>query len=408
MKLITDQLNKFRPQFDKGGKFEKLHYLFNMVDTILMVPNHTAAVKGVQVRDAVDLKRFMITVVIALTPVLLFGIWNTGHQHFLAIGELASFQDKVILGLQLVLPIILVAYAMGGAVEVTFALIRKHPVNEGFLVTGMLIPLILPVTIPLWQVALGTAFALIIGKEVFGGTGMNILNVAMTARAFLYFSYPSQLSGEVWTHINDGSQVVDNYSGATALAIAQESGSKLESGKSVVEQLMHAGLWSGQELFSFWNMFIGMVPGSIAETSTLACLIGAVILIFTGVGSYKIIVSVFAGAFVTGLFFNWLNYLGIASSFMELSSHYHLVMGGLAFAAVYMATDPVTATQTESGKWVYGFLIGVLTIVIRVFNPAYPEGIMLAVLFMNVFAPLIDHVVVNKHKKRRRRRVLSL
>jgi Na+-transporting NADH:ubiquinone oxidoreductase subunit B len=404
MKLIKDQLNTIRPQFEKGGKYEQWHYLFNMMDTILMVPNHTAAIKGAQVRDAVDLKRFMITVVISLVPVLLFGIWNSGHQHFLAIGELASFQDKFMLGLQLVLPIILVAYATGGAVEVTFALIRKHPVNEGFLVTGMLIPLILPVTIPLWQVALATAFALIIGKEVFGGTGMNILNVAMTARAFLYFSYPSQLSGEVWTHIPDTGQVMDNYSGATALAIAQESGSKLSEGKSVVEQLIDAGLWSGQELYSFWNMFVGMIPGSIAETSTLACLIGAAILILTGVGSYKIIVSVFTGAFLTGLFFNGLNYMGVASSFMELPSHYHLVMGGLAFAAVFMATDPVTASQTESGKWIYGFLIGILTIVIRVFNPAYPEGVMLAVLFMNVFAPLIDHYIVKRHKEKRKRR----
>lgn len=400
MKIITERLNKIRPQFETGGQFEKWHYLFNMIDTILVVPNHTTAAKGVHVRDAIDLKRFMMTVVISLVPVLLFGIWNTGHQHFLAIGEVVSNQEKLLLGLKLVLPIILVSYTVGGFVEVTFALIRKHPVNEGFLVTGMLIPLILPVTVPLWQVALATAFALVIAKEVFGGTGMNILNVAMTARAFLYFSYPSQISGEVWTYIPDSSHPVEGYSGATALAIAQES----DGGLTVVQSLSQAGMWSGQELFSFWNMFWGIIPGSIAETSTLACLIGAAILIFTGVGSYKIIVSVFSGAFLMGLFFNWLGYLGVDSSFIELPSHYHLVMGGLAFAAVYMATDPVTATQTESGKWIYGFLIGVLTIVIRVFNPAYPEGVMLAVLFMNVFAPLIDHYIVKQNKHRRLRR----
>lgn len=404
MKFITDKINSARPQFDKGGKFEKWHYLFNMIDTILMVPNHTSGTKGVQVRDAVDLKRYMITVLISLLPVLLFGIWNTGHQHYLAIGEDVSNQEKLLLGLRLVLPIILVAYTVGGIIEVTFALIRKHPVNEGFLVTGMLIPLILPVTIPLWQVALATAFALVIAKEVFGGTGMNILNVAMTARAFLYFSYPSQISGEVWTYIPDTSHVVEGYSGATALAIAQES----DGGLTVVQSLSQAGMWSGQELFSFWNMFWGFIPGSIAETSTLACLIGAAILIFTGVGSYKIIVSVFSGAFLMGLFFNWLGYLGVNSSFIELPSLFHLVMGGLAFAAVYMATDPVTASQTEAGKWVYGFLIGVLTIVIRVFNPAYPEGVMLAVLLMNVFAPLIDHYMVKQNKNRRLRRWVSV
>jgi Na+-transporting NADH:ubiquinone oxidoreductase subunit B len=299
----------------------------------------------------------------------------------------------------------MVAYTVGGAVEVAFALVRKHPVNEGFLVTGMLIPLILPVTIPLWQVGLATAFALVIAKEVFGGTGMNILNVAMTARAFLYFSYPSQLSGEIWTYIPDPSRLVDGYSGATALAIAQETAAIDETGILVIENLSKAGLWSGENLFSFWNMFAGAIPGSIAETSTLACLLGAAILIFTGVGSYKIIFSVFSGALLMGYFFNCLAYLGIQSAYFELPSTYHLVMGGLAFAAVYMATDPVTASQTEGGKWIYGFMIGVLTIVIRVVNPAYPEGVMLAVLLMNVFAPLIDYYIVKQHKNRRKKRV---
>ncbi|WP_297337553.1 NADH:ubiquinone reductase (Na(+)-transporting) subunit B [Algoriphagus sp.] len=404
MKFIVDQLTKIRPQFESGGKFEKWHFLFNMIDTILVVPNHTTAVKGVQVRDAVDLKRYMITVVFSMLPVLLFGVWNTGHQHFLAVGEMGGFADKFLLGLKLVLPLILVTYSVGAAVEVTFALIRKHSVNEGFLVTGMLIPLILPVTIPLWQVGLASAFALILGKEVFGGTGMNILNVAMTARSFLYFSYPSQMSGEIWTYVPDASQVVDGYSGATALAIAQESVTD-NSGVSVLESLSEAGLWSGQELFSFWNMFLGLIPGSVAETSTLACLIGAAILIFTRVGSYKIMVSVFSGALFMGYVFNLFGFLGVSSGFVQLPAHYHLVMGGLAFAAVYMATDPVTAAQTEKGKWIYGFLIGALTILIRVFNPAYPEGVMLAVMLMNVFAPLIDHYIVRQNKRRRLERV---
>jgi Na+-transporting NADH:ubiquinone oxidoreductase subunit B len=327
MKIVGKNLSKIRPYVEKGGKYEKWYYLFNMIDTILMVPNHTTSGKGVQVSDAIDLKRYMITVVVSLIPVLLFGIWNTGHQHYLAIGETALFSDKIFFGLILVLPIIMVAYSVGGAVEVTFALVRKHPVNEGFLVTGMLIPLILPVTIPLWQVALATAFALVIAKEVFGGTGMNILNVAMTARAFLYFSYPSQLSGEIWTYIPDPSRLVDGYSGATALAIAQETASMDDTGISVTENLSKAGLWSGENLFSLWNMFVGAIPGSIAETSTLACLLGAAILIFTGVGSYKIIFSVFSGALLMGYFFNFLGYLGIQSAYFELQSTYHLVMG---------------------------------------------------------------------------------
>ncbi|SMD44845.1 Na+-transporting NADH:ubiquinone oxidoreductase subunit B [Aquiflexum balticum DSM 16537] len=406
MKIVSKNLSKIRPYVEKGGKYEKWFYLFNMIDTILMVPNHTTSVKGVQVSDAIDLKRYMITVVVSLIPVLIFGIWNSGHQHYLAIGESVTFYYKIVLGLELVIPIIIVAYSVGGVVEVTFALVRKHPVNEGFLVTGMLIPLILPVTVPLWQVGLATAFALVIAKEVFGGTGMNILNVAMTARAFLYFSYPSQLSGEIWTYIPDPSKLVDGYSGATALAIAQETVSMHGSGISIIENLSKAGLWSGENLFSFWNMFVGAIPGSIAETSTLACLLGAAILIFTGVGSYKIILSVFSGALVMGYFFNFLAYLGIQSAYFELPSTYHLVMGGLAFAAVYMATDPVTASQTEGGKWIYGFLIGVLTIVIRAVNPAYPEGVMLAVLFMNVFAPLIDYYIVKQNKNRRLKRAL--
>ncbi|MCL4171006.1 UNVERIFIED_CONTAM: hypothetical protein GTU68_018246, partial [Idotea baltica] len=284
--------------------------------------------------------------------------------------------DNLLFGARWVLPIVLVSYASGGIIEAVFAVIRKHPINEGFLVTGMLIPLIVPPTMPLWQVALATIFGVVVGKEIFGGTGMNVLNVAMTARAFLYFAYPSQISGsEVWTQLA-GKTPVDGYS-VTA------------GGSDVVADL--------GEVFSFANMLWGYIPGSIGETSTIMALAGALILIATGVGSWKIIVSVFAGAFAMGTIFN----LAGANAFMDMPAHYHLVIGGLAFGAVFMATDPVSAAQTETGKWIYGILIGMITVVIRVVNPAYPEGIMLAVLFMNVFAPLIDYYIVEANKKRR-------
>ena len=296
----------------------------------------------------------------------------------------------------MVVPIIIVSYTVGLGIEFTFATIRRHDVNEGFLVSGMLIPLVMPATIPLWQVALATAFAVIIGKEVFGGTGMNILNVALTARAFLYFGYPSQISGDVWSYIGDQTPV-DGFSGATPLALGAES---LATGTNLVSSLNGFGAGWADGIYSFGNMFMGLMPGSIGETSTLMCLIGAAILIFTGVGSWKVIVSVFAGAFAMA---SLISAIG-GNPYIELPAHYHLVMGGLAFGAVFMASDPVTAAQTESGKWIYGFLIGVLTIIIRVFNPAYPEGIMLAILLMNVFAPLIDYFVVSANKKRRLKR----
>lgn len=374
--------------FEKGGKLEKLYYLWEANETFLFSPASTAKKTGVQIRDAIDLKRMMMTVVIAMVPCLLWGIFNVGYQHHLAVGEATSFfsVDNLLFGARWVLPIVLVSYASGGIIEAVFAVIRKHPINEGFLVTGMLIPLIVPATIPLWQVALATIFGVVVGKEIFGGTGMNVLNVAMTARAFLYFAYPSQISGEVWTQLA-GEQAVDGYSGATALAIAQDTVTK--GGSDVVAAL--------GDFFSFNNMFLGYIPGSIGETSTLMALVGAAILIATGVGSWKIILSVFAGAFAMGVIFN----LADANAFMALPAEYHLVIGGLAFGAVFMATDPVSAAQTETGKWIYGILIGMITVVIRVVNPAYPEGIMLAVLFMNVFAPLIDYYIVQANKKRR-------
>ena len=388
---MRDILDKQKPMFEKGGKFEKFYYLFEAQDTFLFAPDSTTGTKGAQVRDAVDLKRMMITVVVAMLPCLLWGIWNVGYQHALATGQDMAMIDQILIGLQVVLPVVIVAYAAGGLVEVVFAVIRRHPINEGYLVTGMLIPLVMPPTIPLWQVALASIFAVVIAKEAFGGTGMNVLNVALTARAFLYFAYPTDISGEVWTYIG-GQATADGYSGATALALGAATTTG-ESTAALVPQMNQAGL-------SFFDMMMGTIPGSIGETSTIMCLIGALILVGTGVGSWKIIVSVFAGAYVMGMIFNLIG----ANEFMNLPPHYHWAMGGLAFGAVYMATDPVTAAQTERGKWVYGFLIGLITVVIRIFNPAYPEGIMLAILFMNVFAPLIDYNVVNANKKRRLKR----
>ncbi|WP_154856226.1 NADH:ubiquinone reductase (Na(+)-transporting) subunit B [Cyclobacterium xiamenense] len=397
MKFLRDLLDQQKPLFQKGGKLENLYYLYEAGETFLFSPKHTTPARGAQVKDAIDLKRMMITVVIAMIPCLLFGIYNTGHMHYLAVGEAASFGDKFILGLTLVLPIVIVAYAAGGLVEAGFAVVRKHPINEGFLVTGMLIPLVVPATTPLWQVALATVFAVVIAKEVFGGTGMNILNVAMTARAFLYFAYPAQISGDqVWTYLGDKTPV-DGFSGATALAVAYQSG---QEGVNAVSNLASHNAAVMDDMFGFANMFLGFIPGSIGETSTLMVLLGAAILLFTGVASWKIMLSAFGGAYIMAAVMQ----LMAVNEFMAMPAHYHLVMGGIAFGIVFMATDPVSAAQTESGKWIYGLLIGVLTIIIRVTNPAYPEGIMLAVLFMNVFAPLIDHYVVKANKKRRLQR----
>ncbi|MBW6490872.1 MAG: NADH:ubiquinone reductase (Na(+)-transporting) subunit B [Lentimicrobium sp.] len=380
MKALRKQLDKIKPQFRKGGKFEKLESTFDAFETFLFVPDKTTA-HGSHIRDSIDMKRTMSIVVIALIPTLLFGIWNAGHQHFLSFGEVASFWDKFLFGLWKILPIIVVSYVVGLGIEFAFAQFRHHEVNEGFLVSGMLIPLVVPPDVPLWMVALATAFAVIIGKEVFGGTGMNILNPALTARAFLFFAYPAYMSGDkVWI-----AEKADAYSGATPLA---EATAGIESG---VVNFSH----------SFMDMFLGFIPGSIGETSTLAILVGALILVFTGVGSLRIIISViFGGVFMGGL----LNIIGV-NAYMEVPFYYHLVMGGFAFGAVYMATDPVTASQTNTGKLIYGFLIGLMAVLIRVLNPAYPEGMMLAILLMNVFAPLIDHYVVEANIKRRLKRI---
>ena len=397
MNFLRNQLDKVKHNFEKGQKWEKYYYAYEALDTFMFAPNTTNDVKGSQIRDAIDLKRLMMTVIIAMVPCLLFGIWNVGHQHFLAIGQAgATLGDKLWVGALQVVPIIIISYGVGLGIEFVFSTFRKHPVNEGFLVTGMLIPLVMPPDIPLWQVAVATAFAVIIGKEAFGGTGMNVVNIALTARAFLYFAYPTDISGSVWTYIGD-TQAVAAYSGATPLSLAADAAT---TGENVVESFNSFGAGWNEGVFTFSNLFMGLRPGSIGETSTLMCLIGAFILIATGAGSWKIIVSVFGGAYAMGLF---LNLVG-GNAFVEMPAYYHLVIGGLAFGAVFMATDPVTASQTETGKWVYGLLIGMFTVLIRVFNPAYPEGIMLAILLMNVFAPLIDYFVVSANKKRRLQR----
>jgi Na+-transporting NADH:ubiquinone oxidoreductase subunit B len=381
LKALIKLVEKVRPNFEKGGRFEKFHRTFEAFETFLLVKGDVTH-HGSHIRDAIDMKRTMVFVIIALIPTLLFGIWNVGFQYFRATGEHVEFMDQVMFGLIRVLPIIIVSYVSGLTVEFIFATARNHEVNEGFLVSGMLIPLVIPVTTPLWMVAVATIFAVVIGKEVFGGTGMNILNPALLARAFLFFAYPSYLSGEVWIYgsLQEAHQFVDGFSGATPLAVM-----------AIGEGTMP----------SDFDMFMGFIPGSIGETSTLAVLIGAAILIISGIGSMKIMTSVFLG----GLFMGWVFNMMSLNEFMAMPAYRHLIMGGFAFGAVYMATDPVTASQTETGKYIYGFLIGILTILIRVVNPAYPEGMMLAILFMNVFAPLIDHYVVQAHIKRRLRRV---
>ncbi|MBW6478824.1 MAG: NADH:ubiquinone reductase (Na(+)-transporting) subunit B [Bacteroidales bacterium] len=384
MKALINLVEKVKPNFEKGGRFEKLHRSFEAFETFLYVKGDVTR-SGSHIRDAIDMKRTMVHVIIALIPPLLFGIWNVGFQHYRATGEEVAFMDQVLFGLIHVLPIIIVSYASGLAIEFIFASARDHEVNEGFLVSGMLIPLVIPVTTPLWMVAVATIFAVIIGKEVFGGTGMNILNPALLARAFLFFAYPSYLSGEVWieTTLQEGQQLVDGFSGATALAV-------MAAGEGAMP--------------SDFNMFFGFIPGSIGETSTFAILLGAIVLIATGIGSFRIMASVFLGGLAMGLILN----LFAVNDFMAMPAYRHLIMGGFAFGAVYMATDPVSASQTGVGKYIYGVLIGVITVLIRVVNPAYPEGMMLAILFMNVFAPLIDHYVVESRVKKRMKRMQKI
>ncbi len=382
MSSLRKTVDKIKPYFEKGGKFEYLHSTFEAFETFLFVPD-TTTTSGSHIRDYIDMKRTMTIVVLALTPLLLFGMWNVGYQHFLSYGEEASLWQNFWFGFLKVFPILVVSYVVGLGIEFAFAQVRGHEVNEGFLVTGFLIPLIVPPDTPLWMVALATAFAVIIGKEVFGGTGMNILNPALLARAFLFFAYPQDMSGEkVWI-----AEKADAFSGATPLG-------KLLVGEPL-STLPHAS-----------DMFWGLIPGSIGETSTFLILLGGLFLIITGIGSWRVMLSVFIGGFgLAGFLWILAHYTGVDNAYMSIPPYYHLIMGGFAFGAVFMATDPVTAAQTNKGKWIYGILIGVLVIIIRVFNPAYPEGMMLAILLMNVFAPLIDHFVVEANIKKRLKRI---
>tara|TARA_B110000196_G_scaffold264978_1_gene237754 strand:- start:285 stop:1433 length:1149 start_codon:yes stop_codon:yes gene_type:complete len=380
MRLFKNILASVKPHFLEGGKLEKMYPAYDAFETFLFVPDHTTH-SGSHIRDAIDLKRTMITVLLALMPALFFGMWNIGQLHFSAIGEDFTLMSAFTFGAFKMLPLIIVSYAVGLGIEFAFAISRGHSVNEGYLVTGMLIPMTMPIDVPLWMLAISVVFAVVIGKEVFGGTGMNIMNPALTARAFLFFAYPSFMSGDkVWIHTG-GIDTVDGFSGATPLA-------NLASNIPL-------------DISMIGSFFYGNMPGSAGETSTFAILIGAAILLLTGIGSWRTILSVFVGGYVMGLLFN----LWGANEFMLLPAHLHLILGGFAFGAVFMATDPVTASQTNNGKYIVGFLIGVLAILIRVFNPAYPEGMMLAILFMNVFAPLVDHYVIGANIKRRLKRV---
>jgi Na+-transporting NADH:ubiquinone oxidoreductase subunit B len=401
MKVFKNLFDSVRPNFQKGGKFEKYWPVLDGFETFMFVPGHSAH-SGAHIRDSIDMKRTMIFVVIALIPCLLFGIWNTGYQHHLAIGAAdVGLMDNIIYGLIKVLPIIVVSYAVGLGVEFLFCIIKGHSINEGFLVSGMLIPLCLPVEVPLWMVALATIFAVIFAKEVFGGTGMNVLNPALTARAFLFFAYPTKMSGNsVWV-ATEGAATVDGFTGATALGdLASTVGADASSAAvtGTMAQFADGGV------YSFFNSFIGFIPGSIGETSALACLIGAAILIFTGIGSWRIMLSMLLGGLTMGYIFN----LAGVNAFMTLDPWHQLMLGGFMFGMVFMATDPVSAAQTNTGKYVYGFLCGLLGIMIRVFNPAYPEGIMMAILFMNVMAPLIDHYVVQANISRRLKRLKTV
>ncbi len=420
MKALRDALDKVHPWFAKGGPLEAAYPMYEALDTFLYTPGEVAT-GSTHIRDGIDLKRMMITVVLALVPVTIFGMWNVGYQANTAIAAMeeagqkysldwhytihqaigftndpANHADNFILGAIHFLPIYIVCMFVGGHIELIFSVLRGHEINEGFLVTGLLFPLTLPPTIPLWQVAVGIAFGVVVAKEVFGGTGRNFLNVALTSRAFLYFAYAAQISGDkVWT-------AVDGYSSATALG--RMAAADPEAGANAAMQSLTAVQSvtdkADTTTWDIWlNSFLGVIPGSIGETSTLLCIVGAAILIATGIGSWKIMAGVIGGVIGTTLLLNGVN-MG-SNPMFAVHFWWHLVIGGLAFGLVYMATDPVSASMTEKGKWIYGGLIGFMTVLIRVINPAFPEGIMLAILFGNVFAPLIDYFVVQANVRRR-------
>ncbi|WP_418983943.1 NADH:ubiquinone reductase (Na(+)-transporting) subunit B [Alistipes sp.] len=378
MSALRNLVDKMKPAFSKGGRLGFLESTFEAFETFLFVPNTTTQ-RGAHIRDANDMKRTMIMVVVALLPALLFGFYNTGYQHFLSQGVQPEFWQSFWFGFLRVLPMIVVSYAVGLGIEFAFAQARGHEVNEGFLVTGLLIPMIMPVDIPLWMLALSTAFAVIFGKEVFGGTGMNVFNPALVARAFAFFAYTPAMSGAtVWiAGLTSGEGVVDGFSGATALEHLASDGALGYAVKDAV---------------------LGFIPGSVGETSTVAILIGAAILLFTGVASWRSMISVFVGGLAMGYLFQW---TGVTT----YPAWWHLIVGGFAFGAVFMATDPVTSAQTDKGKYIVGFMTGALAVLIRVVNPAYPEGMMLSILFMNALAPLVDYYVVEANIARRNKRL---
>jgi NADH:ubiquinone oxidoreductase, Na(+)-translocating, B subunit len=397
LKALRNYLDKIKPNFEEGGKFGMFHSVFDGFETFLFTPNSTSKT-GVHIHDAIDSKRTMIVVVIALIPALLFGMYNVGYQHYLAIGSDPGFWMTFIYGMLAVLPQIVVSYVVGLGIEFAVAQVKGEEIQEGFLVSGMLIPMIVPIDTPLWMIAVATAFAVVFSKEVFGGTGYNIFNVALITRAFLFFAYPAAMSGDkVFVRTSDtfgigGGNVVDSFSGATPLGqVATATTNNVE----MVDTLGNA--------ISHMDMFIGLIPGSIGETSKLAILIGAAILLITNIASWKTMVSVFIGGAITATLFN----LAGSTAAMNLTAMDHILLGGFAFGAVFMATDPVTSARTEMGKYIYGFLVGLLAVVIRVLNPGYPEGMMLAILFMNVFAPLIDFYVVDANIKKRLKRAIK-
>ena len=387
MKWLRNLLDKVAPTFEKGGKLEKFYPIFEATDTILFSTDERTH-SGPHIRDSIDVKRVMILVVVSLIPCYIFGAMNVGYQMALALGQTTTWQENLLNGAVTILPIIAVTFASGGFWELLFAVVRKHPVNEGFLVTCALIPLVMPPTIPLWQVAVATSFGIVIGKEIFGGVGMNIFNPALVARAFLFFTYPARISGDkVWISGPDG------HSGATALAVPAA-----EINQDAVT-LLHS---VSQFDFSWMNMFMGWIPGSIGETSTLWILIGAIFLAVTGIASWRVMVGALLGLIGMAALTNFMaEWTGSMNTMLTLPAHYHLVMGGFAFGIAFMATEPVTGAHTDKGRWVYGIFIGALTVIIRSINPAYPEGAMLAILLMNAFAPLIDYYVIRGNIKRR-------
>jgi Na+-transporting NADH:ubiquinone oxidoreductase subunit B len=393
MKFLREYLNRIKPNFEQGGKFHAFRSVFDGFESFLFVP-HTTSKSGVHIHDAIDSKRTMALVVIALMPCLLFGMFNTGYQHYLSIGETPGLWLTFLYGFLAVLPLIVVSYVVGLGIEFVVAQWKGHEIQEGFLVSGILIPLIVPVDTPLWMVALATAFAVIFAKEVFGGTGYNIWNVALIARAFLFFAYPSKMSGEQ-VFVRTGSafgigkgEIVDAFSGATPLGQIGSASAPVQ----VTDVL-------GNPL-SYWDLFIGFIPGSIGETSKLCILIGAVLLLATGIANWRTMLSIFAGGISIVLLFNAVG----STPAMQVGPLEQILLGGFAFGAVFMATDPVTSPRTQTGKYIFGFAIGVFAMMVRVLNPGYPEGMMLAILFMNSFAPLIDHYVVEANIRKRRKR----